>query len=207
MTSSIARVLAPPLFLSAILCCGGSTGGTTSHGDGGIPPAEDSPGASCPTNLSGTPAGRPVAMTCAPTTVVVPPPDGGVTSCTTDADCGSNTPYSWCRAGKCQVDQCFTDGDCASGEACSCANEQIGNAVHTNRCVQTQCHVDSDCGNGEVCSRTATDLCASSNAFLACHSPADQCRVDADCCSSAPACRFQATVGHWECAAVCTAAG
>ncbi len=103
MTSSIARFLAPPLFLSAILCCGGSTSGTsngdggtptadgsgTPNGDGGIPPADGSgtpngdggfptadgsPGGSCPINLSGTPAGRPVAMACPASTPGRSPP-------------------------------------------------------------------------------------------------------------------------------------
>jgi hypothetical protein len=180
MSSSIARFLAPPLFLSAILCCGGSTSGTT-NGDGGIPPDGD-PGASCPIHLSGTPGGRPVATMCAASTNVPLPADGGATSCTTDTDCGS-------------------------GEACACADELIGNAVHTNSCVQTQCHVDSDCGSGEVCSPTAQDLCSGGGPFFACHSSADKCRVDADCCSSAPACRYQPSVGHWACVAMCTVSG
>jgi hypothetical protein len=206
MSSSLARFLALPLFLSAIICCGGSTSGTSNR-DGGIS-ADGGPGASCPINLAGTPNGRPVAMMCAASTNLPGlPPDGGVTSCTTDADCGTSTLYRWCRAGKCQVDQCFTDGDCGSGEACLCANEQVGNALHTNSCVQTQCHVDSDCGSGEVCSPTVMDLCSDGAPFFACHSSADKCRVDADCCSSAPACRYQPMVGHWECVARCTVSG
>jgi Cys-rich repeat protein len=133
-------------------------------------------------------------------------PDGGVTSCKTDADCAANAFYRFCHAGQCQADQCSTDGDCPSGQACSCASEQIGNAEHVNRCVTVQCRVDSDCGAGQWCSRTEEDLC-SGGPFFACHSSADTCRVDADCCSSAPSCRYQEMLGHWACVPTCTAAG
>jgi Cys-rich repeat protein len=196
------RVLAIPFFLAALVCCGASTVAT--NGDGGT--ADGS--WSCPTKLSGTPGGRPVAGTCAASTNVPPPNgDGGTTSCTTDADCGTGTLYRWCRGGKCEADQCFTDADCASGQACACADEQTGNAVHTNACVTAQCRVDSDCGAGEVCSPTVQDLCGGGGPFFACRSSADKCRVDADCCASAPSCRYQATVGHWECSPRCTVSG
>jgi Cys-rich repeat protein len=219
MTSSSARpriagrpfvcFLAIPLFLAGLVCCGGST--TVANGDGGAPGRDggtaDGSG-SCPIKLSGTAAGRPVAATC-PASTNLPPPNGdaGPTSCTTDADCASDSFYHWCRGGKCEPDQCFIDNDCASGQACVCANEQPGNALHTNACVTTQCRVDSDCGAGEVCSPTVQDLCSGGGPFFACRSSADQCRVDADCCASAPSCRYQSTVGHWECVPRCTIAG
>jgi Cys-rich repeat protein len=195
------RFLAIPLFLAGLVFCGGST--ATSNFDGGAPGGDggtaDGSG-SCPVNLSGTATGRPVAATC-PASTNVPPPtgDAGPISCTTDADCASDALYRWCRGGKCEPDQCSTDSDCASGQACACADELIGNALHTNSCVTVQCHVDSDCGAGNVCSGTTVDLC-SGGPFFACRSSADKCRVDADCCASAPSCRYQSTVGHWECA-------
>ena len=213
MTSSsapFARFLSVPLFLVGLVCCGGST--AANHGDGGVPPGDDGGtgdgSASCPVHLSGSPGGRPTAGMCAPSTNLPPPTgDGGLTSCTTDADCTSDAFYHYCRAGKCEPDQCFTDSDCPSGQACACSNEFVGNGVRANSCVMAQCHVDADCGAGEVCSPTEQDLCSSGSPFFACHSSADKCRVDADCCASAPSCRYQGTVGHWECAPRCTVSG
>ena len=196
-----------PLLLVGLVCCGDSTSTTTS-GDGGIVPdasADTSPSA-CGSNLSGTPAGRPVPAQCAPSSVTAPP-DGGAITCTTDADCAADGLYRWCRAGACSPDQCTSDTDCATGQACACANEQVGNAEHTNTCVTTQCRSDSDCAAGQVCSPTVGDLCSGGGPFFACHSAADTCRVDADCCTSAPSCRYQPTVGHWACVGVCTVNG
>lgn len=203
-----ARV-ATPLFLLALVCCGATTatsgdGGRGTNGDGGAP---DGP-AVCPDKPSGTPTGRPTAGTCAPSNV--PPPtggDGGLTACTTDSDCGTGSLYQWCHGGKCQPDQCFSDTDCPSGQACACANEQIGNAEHTNACVMAQCRLDADCAGGQACSPTNQDLCSGGGPFFACHSSADSCRVDADCCPSAPSCRYQQTVGHWACVPMCTVNG
>lgn len=193
------RFLSIPFVLAGLVCCGAGT--VTGTGDGGI-------GGSCPVNLSGNPPGRPVAGMCAASTNLPPVSgDAGTTSCTTNADCAMDSFYRWCRAGTCQADQCFADSDCATGQACACADEQVGNASHTNVCVATKCRVDSDCGAGEVCSPTVQDLCGGGGAFFACHSSADECHVDADCCASAPSCRYQATVGHWVCAPRCTVAG
>lgn len=210
MISSSVRFLATPFFLAALICCGGSTSG--SNGDGGAPGGgdggtADGSGGSCPVNLAGTPTGRPTATMCAPTMIPLPAEDAGTTSCTTDSDCAGNTYARYCHGGACVADQCFADSDCPSGQACACSNEQVGNAVHTNSCVMAQCRVDSDCGAGEVCSVTATDLCSGGGPFFACHSSADKCRVDSDCCPSAPSCRYQSTVGHWECSPRCTIAG
>ncbi len=186
------------LFVAGLVCCGGSTTTATS-GDGGKP--------ACGVNLAGTPTGRPSAPQCSPSNVPMPSgSDGGAVACMTDADCANDGLYHWCRGGKCVPDQCSTDGDCPTGQACACNDQQVGNAVHTNACVMTQCRLDSDCGSGQACSPTAQDLC-SGGPFFACHSSADTCRVDADCCTSAPSCRYQSAVGHWACVGLCTVAG
>ncbi len=200
--TSFVRLLSFPLFVAGLVCCGAST---VSGGDGGT--GDGGPG-SCPVHLSGTATGRPTAGTCAASTNLPPPSgDAGAASCTTNADCANDPLYRYCRSGKCEPDQCFTDSDCSSGQACACANEQTGNAVHTNQCVAVQCRVDSDCGAGEVCSPTVQDLCSGGGPFFACRSSKDECRVDADCCASAPSCRYESTVGHWACVARCTVAG
>jgi Cys-rich repeat protein len=210
---------ATPLFLLALVCCGGSTSSVVTSNDGGGtvgdsggpnvdsgPNVDGGPGI-CGDHVSGTPTGRPTATQCAPSTILPPPGiDAGPLTCASDADCTSSF-FHWCRAGKCQEDQCLTDSDCATGQACACADEQIGNAQHTNQCTPTQCRVDADCGAGQVCSGTEVDLCSGAGPFFACHSAADTCRVDADCCPSAPACRYEGTLGHWACAAVCTVSG
>ncbi len=196
------------LFIVGLACCGGST---STSGDGGKPAtdasADSSPDA-CGVNLAGTPTGRPSAVQCSPSNVPMPSgSDGGAIACTTDADCANAGLYHWCRAGACVPDQCFIDSDCPTGQACACNDQQVGNAVHTNACVMTQCRLDSDCGSGQVCSPTVQDLCSGGGPFFACHSSADTCRVDADCCTGAPSCRYQSTVGHWACVAFCTVSG
>jgi hypothetical protein len=203
-----------PLFLVAfatLAACGGSALKGPSD-DGGVPEGASGDGSvpgplACNEHISGTATGRPAATQCSPTTTVPPLPDGGVAHCATDADCASNAFDTWCHGGACEPDQCFGDSDCASGQTCACANEQIGNAVHTNRCVSTQCRVDTDCASGETCSRTGQDLCSAGAPFYVCRSAADTCRVDADCCPTAPACRYDGAVGHWACVAACTIAG
>jgi hypothetical protein len=168
--------------------------------------ASTSAPAVCGKITTATPTGRPVAAQCAPSNVLSAGTDGGLLHCTTDSDCGTTSLDRWCRGGQCEADQCSSDTDCASGQACACADEQIGNAEHTNVCLATHCRVDADCGSGEACSPTAQDLC-SGGPFFACHSAADTCRVDADCCASAPSCRYQPMSGHWDCVAACTIAG
>jgi hypothetical protein len=197
--TTLARRAVPLFLFLALACCGGTTNGTT---DGGTP----GPGI-CGANVSGTPTGRPVAEQCAASNVPPSSTDAGLLTCATDADCTASPFYRWCRAGTCHADQCFADTDCPSGQACACANEQIGNAEHTNACVATQCRVDADCTSDQVCSATAQDLCSGGGPFFACHSSADTCRVDADCCSSSPSCRYQPAEGHWACVTQCTVAG
>jgi hypothetical protein len=219
------RACAPqflPILALILACCGGNAvvtreydAGVTPAGDGGVPPAEGEGGVPagdasapplCPVHVSGTAPGRPSDMACAVTTNVPPTPDGGAVECRFDSDCMVYA-HGFCRNNTCQPDQCFKDSDCIPGQACSCANEQIGNAIHTNRCVAAGCLIDSDCAAGETCSRTDADLCSGEGPFFACRSAADTCRVDADCCPAAPSCRYRSLVGHWACVAACMIAG
>ena len=101
------------------------------------------------------------------------------------------------------VDQCLTDDQCATDTACACASEFHGNAIHTNQCVPAQCRVDSDCGAAGTCSPSSSGHCGSLTGLF-CHTPADTCASNADCCgdSSRPLCGYQAELGHWACQAV-----
>jgi hypothetical protein len=32
-----------------------------------------------------------------------------------------------------------------------------------------------------------------------CHTPADECLTDSDCCGSTPSCEYDTANGHWAC--------
>jgi hypothetical protein len=175
----------------------GSGGASGSGGDGGAA------GFACRGSTVGAaaPAHRPTAAAC-PATVGggIPERDGGVVSCTTDADCapdGSPTIFSQCLNHQCGADECLTDADCGAGKACLCASEQgHRNIIHVNRCVQTGCNVDADCASG---------LCSPGGTGFQCRGSADTCRVDADCAACGPGpgigwtCAFWSDAGHWSC--------
>jgi hypothetical protein len=169
----------------------------------------EAPGAtSCGSSCS-VPTGRPESVACPATDVSAEEPAGNSTTmaaCSTDADCGTATLSGHCLNGQCGPDQCLSDSDCPSGQACGCATQFAGNAFHTNRCVPSNCRVDSDCGENGFCSDTSSGYCGSFSGFY-CHTPADQCHTDADCSSvSTPTCSYQPMLGYWACQAhsVCT---
>jgi hypothetical protein len=96
------------------------------------------------------------------------------------------------------VDQCLIDSDCASGQVCICADQQGGGPVHLgNVCMTTQCQVDANCSGGQVCS-ASIDGC-SGIAGYDCHTNADACLTDVDCCGTMPHCAYDTTSGHWAC--------
>jgi hypothetical protein len=122
--------------------------------------------------------------------------------CTTLADCpniGTDTPFIACLEGKCSPDECLTDSDCPRGSACACANQFGPNSDRTNSCIPSQCRVDADCGREVgICSPGY----AGCGMFLGyyCHTPADTCITDADCCDhSAPHCNYVPMLGHFAC--------
>ena len=192
---------ARPFFLLAVLACGGGTTTKEVAGDGGSPLG---PPSACPPTHPAHPrvARRPRRARRRPFRRRWT--RGLAAFCKADTDCVGFAHY--CHAGQCTVDQCLQDSECTSGQACACSDEEVGNGERSNVCAATQCHTDAYCGSGEACSPTAVDLCGQ-GPFFACRSSADTCRVDADCCPSAPACRYQSSSGHWACVAACTVAG
>jgi hypothetical protein len=148
------------------------------------------------------PGSRPTSVTCKATPNGLPGPTD--VSCTTLADCtdgGATSTYMACRAGKCSIDQCLTDSECPSGQACGCASEFGGNAIHTNACVPAQCRIDSDCGRSVGICSPAKGYCGGLLGYY-CHAAGDACITDADCCdNSAPSCQYQPMLGHFACQA------
>ena len=143
------------------------------------------------------PTGRPEAVACPASTLNAPSPS----PCSVDSDCSDAGSDVRCLHGKCSVDQCQVDADCATGTACRCAAEQHGNIVGTNSCVPSGCRVDADCGPGGTCSPDYSGWCGSLSGYE-CHSATDTCRSDADCCGDPPECDYQPELGHWACAAL-----
>lgn len=196
-----------------------ATGGITAQGmagaAGGAPAADgglsidaqgkDGPGTPDATQCIGTPAQpghRPQALACpAANAGLGATSDGGLFTCAADLDCQNLAGLArWCHLGKCRVDQCLTDSECATGMACGCATDFGGNAIHTNLCLVSGCRVDADCGAGSTCSPSHSTFCGSLTGFY-CHAATDTCTTDADCCgdSTRPACRYQPALGHWAC--------
>jgi len=139
-----------------------------------------------------------VARTCSPGR-----PPGAMGSaggaCVTDADCtaGINGRCGFGRIGAfCSYDTCFSDADCADGEACLCDGSNFDGGG--NSCVPAACRTNNDCAPGFACSPTFGS-CGHYTGFVAfeCHTAADECTVDADC--GAGYCAFDATLAHWVC--------
>lgn len=84
-------------------------------------------------------------------------------------------------------DECNSDADCASGEACKCGDRVFGtnDAALVSHCVKAECHVDADCGSLGPCSYTppVDTECRgpSSPEGFYCHTTVDTCHVDGDC--------------------------
>jgi hypothetical protein len=205
---------------------GGSTGTGGGGGDAGGPPTGGTTGAAGDIAVgtggaAGAPAGctvpksgevpsehRATAPACNPSSPP-PIPDGGVPSCTTDADCASSTSYPsayyrYCAHGQCVFDQCLTDADCGSTGVCACSSDYYGGNIshHPNFCVPANCRLDSDCGPGGYCS-PSRGTCGTFQGFY-CHTAADSC-VDstADCASCGlNACLYSPAVAAFACGTV-----
>jgi hypothetical protein len=154
---------------------------------------------------------RATAIACAPSTRAPAPPDGGLLSCTRNADCaadGAATIFGTCLHGQCSFDQCLTDADCGATDVCVCANDSYGGNAqyHANFCVPANCRVDSDCGPGGYCSPSPS-YCGSYSGYY-CHTAADSC-IDAikdcsACTTVGPACIYAPAVGAFMCgSAIC----
>jgi hypothetical protein len=188
----------------------GSSVGSGSNAGSGSGTSSGSPSSGSPTDAGpldpDASAHRPQAAAC-PTT---PLPIAHV-SCQTSADCQDGGGIArWCRNSACSPDQCLTDTDCPTGSACGCASMFGGNAIHTNMCVESGCRVDADCPSG-LCSPAYSGYCGGFTGYH-CRSAADTCSSDADCKSteggfSSSSCRYEATVGHWQCAPIIVCMG
>lgn len=141
---------------------------------------------------------RPDAIACAP---YVPDPTkvcgsggGGFPGgCTTDADC-AGTKGGHCDMGfdspcYCQT-SCETDADCGAGMICECG-EKFG------KCVPSSCTSDHDCGENDLCAYYVSNPGCNFPAF-ACTTPADTCKVKADCAVDEE-CTWDQTVNHRYC--------
>ncbi len=183
----------------------GGSAGAVAAGASGSGGSSGSASAGASNSCGGShsmPVGRPTAPACAPT------PAGTTTvarTCSADGDC-ADAGLSHCLAGKCGLDQCLIDSDCASGQACRCSNQVRGDALLGNSCVPTGCRVDADCGPSGSCSPDSSGYCGSVDGYQ-CHSAADTCNSDTDCCGSTPRCGYQPALGHWACAAIVVCSG
>jgi hypothetical protein len=126
----------------------------------------------------------------------------GNVSCSTDADCeGAGVFAAHCLAGLCGPDACLWDKDCPDGQACGCASQFNGNAIHTNRCIPTGCRSNKDCGEKGVCSASVSSAACGGFDGYYCHTPDDRCNTAVDCCTSLPICAYQPALGYWACQA------
>ena len=139
---------------------------------------------------------RPAEVVCSPCR---PPGSsgGGRGECASDADCmaGMNGRCGFGRGGTfCSYDECFRDSDCEADEACLCDSSGGGNA-----CVGTGCRTNNDCEPGLACSPTFGS-CGHYFGYIGfqCHTPSDECTVDADCGGTAY-CAFDPAISHWVC--------
>ncbi len=148
---------------------------------------------------------RATAVACNPKTDANSSSDGGGALCATDADCMGDASvavlFNYCLGGRCSVDQCLTDSDCPTGNACTCSADYYGgNGVHRNMCVPANCHLDSDCGAGGYCS-PSIGHCGAYSGFY-CHGPSDTCinsTIDCAGCGLASTCVYTPTVGAFVC--------
>jgi hypothetical protein len=179
-----------------------ATGDTAGAGGAGAAgsPAIGGSGNECNRPLSSPDPkqGRPEANACPPA-----PDDigsagaAGTATCATDADCSNSDLAQNCVQSVCAIDGCLVDSDCGPGEACACAPFPGG--YGGNHCVSAECRVNADCGPGGVCAPSRADSCGRIVDGYHCHAAADSCNTDADCCATTPSCRYDSSVGHWNC--------
>jgi hypothetical protein len=107
------------------------------------------------------------------------------------------------------ADGCLSDGDCPSGDVCSCSGNPFGWDFTSpyNACVAGNCRIDSQCATG-FCSPSSSARCGPPDGVAGwyCHTPDDLCGRDQDCVSDpidggsqAGYCAYDPAVGHWAC--------
>jgi hypothetical protein len=151
---------------------------------------------------------RATALACSPAVakggaLYEPSPDGCGTSdpqCKADKECsrGKNgrcapLTYEGACGNICYYDACYLDGDCGTGEVCTCGD---GDPTHPHACVPGNCRIDADCGDAGYCSPTPQECGGVAGWF--CHTTKDECVDDADCPSPRP-CTYESKRGAWVC--------
>jgi hypothetical protein len=193
-------------FAATVFAVGCGSRGVSSVADAGAPDlwsagAHPSGTVSVPMNNRADPmpcAARPASMACS-----------GGSACKTDADCIA-AQNGRCNGGGtvtcvCTYDQCDSDSDCSAGQDCACRITLRGtpDGAGPNRCVSANCRSDADCGASGFCSASRTSgACESYVDGYYCHTPADECGVDADCIPDRigyPVCAYRQDLGHWAC--------
>jgi hypothetical protein len=147
-------------------------------------------------------------MACAPA-----PGSTGCTgsgSCSVDADCTAG-PNGRCYGGgivlcSCSYEDCKSDSDCSAGQDCACHLTLRGapSGGGPNTCVPANCRSDADCASGFCSPSYKADYCESYVDGYYCHTPDDECGVNADCVADAAeyaVCAYDSTLGHWACIA------
>lgn len=203
-TSSLLRKFLLSFVIVAAVGCGGtgSSGAdaATSPDLGGSSGAHPSGTVSVPTEH------RPSPMACAPAPASSSACQGGA-ACAVDADCTAH-PNGRCIGGgivlcACAYDDCNSDGDCSSGQDCAChvtLREASGRGPNT--CVPANCRSDADCASGFCSPSYTADYCQSYVDGYYCHTPHDECGVNADCIAGVAGyavCAYQPSLGHWAC--------
>jgi hypothetical protein len=107
--------------------------------------------------------------------------------------CASESCLStWCTC----VYACTSDADCADDEACLRPEHGLDGGLPMPQCVPAGCRTNADCPSGE-CGVSVVPDSVARQLELACRTPEDLCRVDADCDSGAICSRSEP---GWDCA-------
>ena len=180
---------------------GTTTTGTTTTGTTTTPQPTECTGAVPIPAADGNPSGfsrcpdgtihRNAAVACNPSTGVTPC-QGTETylSCKDDAECGGapnarcasvltstfNGPETACEC----ITPCANDADCGPKAACICAGVIPSANVANSFCAPATCATGDECPNGE-CGASIYDTGCWTDIGLACRTPNDACRTDADC--------------------------
>jgi len=131
--------------------------------------------------------------------------------------CLSSTAFGPFGDSVCSYDECTTDEDCLSLQACRCRSSAESNVP--NYCIDGNCRVDSDCGEDGYCSASllgvdsainSADVSGSGFAQFGyfCHTPEDLCNNPSDCdgavkCLPEEGCGYltcgYSNDGRWDC--------
>lgn len=130
--------------------------------------------------------------------------------CRSSADCTAH-PNGVCMGfaydnrgifyASCAYEQCTSDDDCESGQACACSER--GPRI----CVRADCRSNDDCEPGRHCLRTSTACASEGFGDYLCTSDADECVVNNDCEKAGLGNVCARSGDHRECTATTTTCG